>query len=202
MSLAWDWPLYSGVPTICSGWVGVWLICCCRYYYPQHSHHTGTCVFPINTFSIVSRQWSALPQQLIVIVSFQIFSLLISLVSSVFCLVSAISHLFHLLTLVSASCAPPVKTPATWPAASCLCLSSPGSWALWQGGELVYPGTDCGHLLTIQPPLLVSLTLLNIVSMFCSLTFMLLLACSKHNITFRNWRRIKNHELETRINFR
>ena len=58
MSLAWDWPLYSGVPTICSGWVGVWLICCCRYYYPQHSHHTGTCVFPINTFSIVSRQWS------------------------------------------------------------------------------------------------------------------------------------------------
>ena len=123
---------------------------------------------------------------------FQIFSLLICLVSSVFCLVSTISHLLHLLTLMSASCDPPLKTPVSWPQHSCLCLSQS---RLWRHGELVYPGTDCDHLLSIQPPLLIILILLNIISMFCSFIFMLLLACSKHNLTFRNWRNIKNYEV-------
>lgn len=173
MTLVWDWPLYSGVACLWSGWVGVWLICCCRYYYPPYSQQPGSCVFPINSFSII-------------------FSLLICLVSSVFCLVSTISHLLHLLTLMSASCDPPLKTPVSWPQHSCLCLSQS---RLWRHGELVYPGTDCDHLLSIQPPLLIILILLNIISMFCSLIFMLLLACSKHNLTFRNWRNIKNYEV-------
>ena len=54
MTLVWDWPLYSGVACLWSGWVGVWLICCCRYYYPPYSQQPGSCVFPINSFSIVS----------------------------------------------------------------------------------------------------------------------------------------------------
>ena len=41
----------------------------------------------------------------------------------------------------------------------------------------------------------VSLILLNAVSLVCCLVFMLLLACSKHNLTFRNWRTIKKTEL-------
>ena len=32
--LSSDWPLYSCVPLLCSGWVDIWLVCCCRYYYP------------------------------------------------------------------------------------------------------------------------------------------------------------------------
>ena len=55
--LSSDWPLYSGVPLLCSGWVDVWLLCCCRYYYPGTvTSHRDTCppVFPINTASIVS----------------------------------------------------------------------------------------------------------------------------------------------------
>ena len=40
-----------------------------------------------------------------------------------------------------------------------------------------------------------SLILLNAVSLVCCLVFMLLLACSKHNLTFRNWRTIKETEL-------
>ena len=210
MTLVWDWPLYSGVACLWSGWVGVWLICCCRYYYPPYSQQPGSCVFPINSFSIVSihidsnrfcsnlvMMWSCLDFALYQIIYqliqiFQIFSLLICLVSSVFCLVSTISHLLHLLTLMSASCDPPLKTPVSWPQHSCLCLSQS---RLWRHGELVYPGTDCDHLLSIQPPLLIILILLNIISMFCSLIFMLLLACSKHNLTFRNWRNIKNYEV-------
>ena len=53
-----DWPLYSGVPLLCSGWVDTYLICCCRYYYPgtRMSRQAGCLpVFPINTASIVSR---------------------------------------------------------------------------------------------------------------------------------------------------
>ena len=52
-----DWPLYSGVPLLCSGWVDTYLICCCRYYYPgtRTTQHAGCLpVFPINTASIVS----------------------------------------------------------------------------------------------------------------------------------------------------
>ena len=41
----------------------------------------------------------------------------------------------------------------------------------------------------------VSLILLNAVSLVCCLAFMLLLACSKHNVTFRNWRSIKKTEM-------
>ena len=40
-----------------------------------------------------------------------------------------------------------------------------------------------------------SLILLNAVSLVCCLAFMLLLACSKHNVTFRNWRSIKKTEM-------
>ena len=55
--LSSDWPLYSCVPLLCSGWVDIWLVCCCRYYYPGTITTTrSTCppVFPINTASIVS----------------------------------------------------------------------------------------------------------------------------------------------------
>ena len=55
--LSSDWPLYSGVPLLCSGWVDVWLVCCCRYSSPGPvTSHTSSCppVFPINTASIVS----------------------------------------------------------------------------------------------------------------------------------------------------
>jgi len=176
MVLVWDWPLYSGVPTLCSGWVGLWLICCCRYYYPPYGHHTGPCVFPINTFSIL-------------------FCLLVSLVSSVYSLVSTISHVLHVVTLTTANCAPPLKIPATWPSESCLCLSQN---RLWQHGELVYPGSSCQDVTSFQPPLLVSLIIFNFISMISSLSFMLLVACSKHNITFRNWRSIKKSEMTYR----
>ena len=50
-----DWPLYSGVPLLCSGWLATYLICCCRYYYPGTPRLTSLPVFPINTASIVSR---------------------------------------------------------------------------------------------------------------------------------------------------
>ena len=106
------------------------------------------------------------------------------LVSSVYSLVTSISHILHLVTLTSSTCAPPIKMPASWPShAGCLCLTS--TQPLWQQGELVYPGTSCHDLQRFQPPLLVSLIILNIISMVSSLSFMLLLACSKHNITFR-----------------
>ena len=49
-----DWPLYSGILVLLSGWGGLVLVCCCRYYYPGSKHHT--CIFPIKTSSIVSRQ--------------------------------------------------------------------------------------------------------------------------------------------------
>ena len=173
-----DWPLYSGVPLLCSGWVASYLLCCCRYYYPGTTSLTTPSlpVFPINTASIV-------------------LSLGVSLVSSVFSLVAAISHSLHLATLSSASCSPPLQSPPSWPAQSCLCLSRS---ELWQEGELVYPGTSCSDLLTIQPPLLLALVIINCLATISSLTFMVLLSCSKHNITFRNWRRIKNTEVAVR----
>jgi len=175
MLMSRDWPLYSGVPVLCSGSVGLWLVCCCRYYYPPYSNTQGFCIFPITTYSLIS-------------------SLLVSLVSSVYSLVTSISHILHLITLTSSTCAPPIKMPSSWPShAGCLCLSS--SHPLWQQGELVYPGTSCLDLQTFQPPLLVSLIILNVISMVTSLSFMLLLACSKHNITFRNWRNIKKFEM-------
>ena len=128
--------------------------------------------------------------------SSQLFSLLVSLVSSVFSLVAAISHSLHLVTLSSAHCSPPVTSPASWPAQSCLCLSQS---SLWQQGELVYPGTSCPDLLAVQPPLLLALAIINILGTVTSLTFMVLLSCSKHNITFRNWRSIKKTELADRV---
>ena len=48
-----DWPLYSGVPVLCSGGVGLWLVSCCRYYYPPYSNTQGFCIFPITTYSLV-----------------------------------------------------------------------------------------------------------------------------------------------------
>ena len=58
-----DWPLYSGVPLLCSGWVATYLLCCCRYYYPgtlslTNQHKGCLPVFPINTASIVSNKLS------------------------------------------------------------------------------------------------------------------------------------------------
>ena len=123
------------------------------------------------------------------------FSLLVSLISSVFSLVSAISHSLHLVTLTAASCSAPLQSPPSWPAQSCLCLSRS---ELWEEGQLVYPGTSCSDLLNIQPPLLLALVLINCLATISSLTFMLLLSCSKHNITFRNWRSIKNTEVAVR----
>lgn len=176
MVLVWDWPLYSGVPLLCSGWAGLWLVACCRYYYPPYSVSTPACVFPINTCSIL-------------------LSLGVSLVASVFSLVSTISHALHLITLASASCAPPLSSPASWPAHSCLCLSKS---EFWRRGELVYPGQSCEELASTQPPFLVSLIILNTLGLICSLSFMLLLACSKHNVTFRNWRSIRKSEMTQR----
>lgn len=176
MVLVWDWPLYSGVATLCSGWAGLWLVACCRYYYPPYSVSTPACVFPINTASIL-------------------ISLGVSLVACVFSLVSSISHALHLITLASASCAPPLSSPASWPAQSCLCLSET---RLWRRGELVYPGLSCDELTGTQPPLLVSLIILNIMGLICSLAYMMLLACSKHNVTFRNWRSIRKSETPQR----
>ena len=123
------------------------------------------------------------------------FSLAVCLISSVFSLVSAISHSLHLVTLTAASCSAPLQSPPSWPAQSCLCLSRS---ELWQEGELVYPGTSCTDLLNIQPPLLLALVIINCLGTISSLTFMLLLSCSKHNITFRNWRSIKNTEVAAR----
>ena len=125
----------------------------------------------------------------------QVLSLVVSLISSVYSLVAAISHSLHLVTLSSASCSPPLQSPPSWPAQSCLCHSRS---ELWQEGELVYPGTSCSDLLTIQPPLLLALVIINCLATISSLTFMVLLSCSKHNITFRNWRRIKNTEVAVR----
>ena len=176
MVLVWDWPLYSGVPTLCSGWAGLWLVTCCRYYYPPYSVSAPACVFPIRTASIL-------------------ISLAVGLGASVFSLVAAISHCLHLITLASSSCSPPLSSPASWPAHSCLCLSGT---RLWRRGELVYPGLSCDHLTSTQPPLLVSLIILNIMGLVCSLTYMMLLACSKHNVTFRNWRSIRKSETPQR----
>ena len=47
-----DWPLYSGVVVLLSGWCGLVLVTCCRYYYPGSKHHI--CIFPIKTHGIVS----------------------------------------------------------------------------------------------------------------------------------------------------
>ena len=47
-----DWPLYSGILVLLSGWSGLVLVCCCRYYYPGSEHHT--CVFPIKTIIILN----------------------------------------------------------------------------------------------------------------------------------------------------
>ena len=125
----------------------------------------------------------------------EVLSLVVSLISSVYSLVAAISHSLHLVTLSSASCSPPVQSPPSWPAQSCLCHSRS---ELWQEGELVYPGTSCSDLLNIQPPLLLALVIINALATISSLTFMFLLSCSKHNITFRNWRSIKNTEVAVR----
>ena len=123
------------------------------------------------------------------------FCLLVSLVSAVYSMVSTISHILHLVTLSTSSCAPPLKTPSSWPADSCLCLSQ---YKLWQQGELVYPGTSCHDIRTLQYPLLVALIILNTLAMVITLTFMMILVCSKHNITFRNWRNIRNSDMSVR----
>jgi len=47
-----DWPYYSGLMVMCSGWFGLILLVNCRYLYPGVSHHP--CIFPIRTYHIVS----------------------------------------------------------------------------------------------------------------------------------------------------
>eukprot|EP00092_Neocalanus_flemingeri_P022347 GFUD01024238.1.p1 GENE.GFUD01024238.1~~GFUD01024238.1.p1 ORF type:complete len:351 (+),score=86.25 GFUD01024238.1:238-1290(+) len=164
-----DWPLYSGILVLLSGWSGLVLVCCCRYYYPGSTHHT--CIFPIKTSSIL-------------------LSLFISLISSLLTLVSSISHLLHLITFHSSHCSQPPPPPG-WPPLSCLCLSES---RLWEQGELVYPGSSCAQINTFLHPLLLSLTILNLLAMISSLSYMLLLSCSKHNLTFRNWRNNRKTE--------
>ena len=41
---------------------------------------------------------------------------------------------------------------------------------------------------SLLPPLLLSLSLANLLSSIACLAFMLLLSCSTHNLTFRQWR--------------
>ena len=91
----------------------------------------------------------------------------------------------HQATLATASCAPPLYSPASWPAHSCLCLRCnvlliisiyvmvlllrlakcllvcccSSQVKVWQGGELVYPGQECEDLMTTQPPLLVTVSI-------------------------------------------
>lgn len=165
-----DWPLYSGVVVLLSGCHGLVLVSCCRYYYPGSKHHT--CVFPITTISIL-------------------LCLLTSFISSIVTLISSISHMLHLITFHSSHCSQPPPPPG-WPPMSCLCLSES---RLWENGELVYPGYSCAQINTFLHPMLLSLTIINLLSMMSSLSFMVLLACSKHNITFRHWRNNRKTEI-------
>jgi len=164
-----DWPLLSGLLVLLSGWSGLILVCCCRYYYPGSKHQA--CVFPIRTSSIL-------------------LSLFISLISSILTFISSISHLLHLITFHSSHCSQPPAPPG-WPPVSCLCLSES---RLWEQGELVYPGSSCAQINTFLHPLLLSLTVINLLCMISSLTYMVLVACSKHNLTFRNWRNSRKSE--------
>jgi len=102
-------------------------------------------------------------------------------------LISAVSHILHLLTLHTAQCSwdQPAGVQESWPPSSCLCIST---GALWQHGHLLYPGLACPQVHSVLPPLLLSLALLNLVSCLACVAFMLLLSCSTHNLTFRHWR--------------
>ena len=155
----------------------------CRYYYPGAA--TQPCLFPIRTPSIL-------------------LVLLIALLAALLSLVAGISHLLHLLTLHSAKCSweQPAPVLESWPQSSCLCISPT---SLWQEGHLLYPGLACPQVPTVHkcfqrgkysffqvhsllPPLLLSLSLANLLSSIACLAFMLLLSCSTHNLTFRQWR--------------
>jgi len=161
-----DWPLYSCLLTLASGWIGLVLVSCCRYYYPGAA--TQPCLFPIRTPSIL-------------------LVLLIALLAALLSLVAGISHLLHLLTLHSAKCSweQPAPVLESWPQSSCLCISPT---SLWQEGHLLYPGLACPQVHSLLPPLLLSLSLANLLSSIACLAFMLLLSCSTHNLTFRQWR--------------
>ena len=153
-----------------------------RYYYPGAA--TQRCLFPIRTPSILA-------------------CLLVALLAALLSLVAGISHLLHLLTLHSAECSweQPAPVLESWPQSSCLCISAT---SLWQEGHLLYPGLACPQvtstvfarkdtILTFQvhsllPPLLLTLSLGNLLSSIACLAFMLLLSCSTHNLTFRQWR--------------
>jgi len=97
---------------------------------------------------------------------------------------TTVPQFLHLITFHSSVCSVPPAPPG-WPPLSCLCLSeSP----LWEQGELVYPGSSCAQVQTFLHPLLLSLSITNLLSMISSLSYMLLLSSSKHNLTFRHWR--------------
>lgn len=161
---AGDWPLYSGLLVIVSGWFGLTLILCCRYHYPGAA--VPCCVFPVRSYQIIG-------------------CIMVSALAAVSTLVAAVGHLLHLVTY-SVSVCQEATSPPTWPGQTCVCLSSSN---LWEEGELVYPGASCSQVNTFLTPFLLSLVVMNVLSFLSCSALLLLLLASKHVRTFKYWRR-------------
>lgn len=163
ISKAEDWPYYSGLMVMLSGWFGLILLVNCRYLYPGVSHHP--CIFPIRTYHIVG-------------------CVVVSTAGGVSALVSSICYLLHLITYSFSNCQE-AKTPPGWPVNACVCLSST---LIWSNGELVYPATSCNQVLSEQSAFLSILLTVNLLAVLASLGFLLLLTSSKQVRQFKEWR--------------
>jgi len=168
-----DWPYYSSLLILTSGWFGLILLLNCRYLYPGVSHHP--CILPIRTYHIVC-------------------CVVLTSLGAVSSLVSSICFILQILTYSYSSCQDALITKE-WSIETCVCLSSR---SFWRNGELVYPSTNCKQVAEYIPPFLWSLFVINFTSFFAALGFLLLITSSQHVSTFKAWRKHNKNNNNTK----